>query len=279
MIWLHLCMFLSGFSTQLFAARDGSMNQVYETQIFENDALDIDLKEMPVLHWETSLNLHWKRRRWNTIQGYNWKVRRSCDDNSFMKFDMLEIQSMTVNTERYIRDQRIWMPRRCDEKFMCKFDKIVHDMDLNVRDSVNQIGRHFILPKADDILTCRYNPDEFLTQSIYKFLADESSKTADKQHIGWGKFDDLYKTHVLDTCQSLTLAIDEMARFRVRNYLKSRTLGYCEEFSKRWTVNSKICDNTLIDDGKIAKFVYQLVLKQNEQPTAQSCKNRDEIQD
>lgn len=216
MIWLHICMLLSAFSTQLFAAGDGSMKQVYETQIFENDALDIDLKEMLVLHWETSLNLHWKRRRWNTIQGYNW---------------------------------------------------------------INQIGRHFILPKDDDILTCRYNPDEFLTQSIYKFLADESSKTADKQHIGWVKFDDLCKTHVLDTCQSLTLAIDEMARFRVRNYLKSRTLGYCEEFSKRWTVNSKICDNILIDDEKIAKFVYQLVLKQNEQPTAQSCKNSDEIQD
>lgn len=187
MIGLYLCMLLSCFSAQSVAASDAPMKQVFETQIFENDALDISLEE--IQSYIESVHKVYSGSREDGI--YKDMIERlvelsglrSCDEDSFMKFYLLGSQPITVSLQRYIRNQRISMSKRRDEKLVSKFDEVVYDVDFDVRDLVDQIGRCFILPRGDDISGNCYKPDKFLTKSIYEFLADKSSKIADKQQI------------------------------------------------------------------------------------------------
>lgn len=202
----------------------------------------------------------------------------SCDDDAFLKFDLLEDLGYNENIRSYIRDQRITMSRQCDKKLWQDFSEIIHKMDDYVRESIYRLGTYVAKPYNSNEITSR--PLFFqntLIKGIDELLADISSKYRNRELLTREELDSLYKSSVLGPCRGLSLEFDRMARFYSRNYLDKGTLKECEDLTKRWTYFSEICSAVSADSDRIADTLFKLVVEKNAKPHSYVYKILEEI--
>lgn len=188
----------------------------------------------------------------------------SCDEDAFLKFNLLEDLEYNENIRSYIRDQRIVMSRQCDKKSGQEFSDIIHKMDDYVRESIYSLGTHVAKPYNSNEITLR--PLFFrntLIKGIDEFLAEVSSKYRNRELLSREELDYLYKSSVLVPCRGLSSEFDRMARFYSRNYLDRGTLKECEDLTKTWTYFSEICSTVSGDSDRIADTLSKLVVKKN----------------
>lgn len=193
---------------------------------------------------------------------------KSCDDDSFVKFDLLQSQYYNTNLESFINDRRDKFSEKCERENSNKLSEIVINLDKEIRETVDKLGqsvRNVPSPFKGKTVFLNSLFEAHVVKGLYEYLRQSNTKIRDNQLVTEEEFHSILNSSIVVPCESLSLDFNQIMRYYIRNYLEKGRLSICTDHTNRWIMNFKVCDAIVADHfGKIASFIYEIISNQRE---------------